>query len=56
MRYMDKQSIKKILFAILLILTAHGAWALDEENDEGFGGIKGKITTSDNNPAALGSG
>ncbi|WP_090653674.1 TonB-dependent receptor [Parafilimonas terrae] len=51
---MDKQPvIKKIFFALLLILTAHGAWALDEENDEGLGGIKGKITTSDNNPAAM---
>ena len=31
----------------------HNVWAIENENDEGFGGVKGKITTSDNKPASM---
>src|ERR1043165_9769230 len=42
-------------FVLILSLSLHTghAWATGEENKEGLGGIKGKISTSDDKPAAM---
>ena len=54
MRYLRKQSVlKKLVIAFVLLLSFHNVRATENENDEGFGGVKGKITTSDNKPAAM---
>lgn len=54
MSILRKRSVlQKIIFAFVLLLSVHSAWASEEENEEGLGGIKGKITTSDNKPAGM---
>ena len=55
MSYLRNRSLlTKLFFAFSLLLSVHTVWANEEgENEEGLGGVKGKITTSDNKPAGM---
>ncbi len=55
MRYLRKQSaLKKLVIAFVLLLSFHIMYGQQKmKMMEGFGGVKGKISTSDNTPAAM---
>lgn len=54
MNYLRNRSLlTKLFFAFSLLLSVHTVWANEGENEEGLGGVKGKVTTSDDKPASM---
>ena len=54
MNYLNNRSnLKRLFFLFSLLIIFNNVWAIDNENDEGMGGIKGKITTVDGKPASM---
>ncbi|HEX5155093.1 MAG TPA: TonB-dependent receptor [Parafilimonas sp.] len=49
----NRLHFKRFVLLFSLLLTIKSAWATSDENDEGLGGVRGKISTSDNRPAAM---
>lgn len=49
----NRTTAKHVFFLFGLLFTAMSVFANGNENEDGLGGIKGKVTTNDNKPAAL---
>ena len=49
----NRLHLKQFVLILSLLLNIGHAGATGEENGEGLGGIKGKISTSDDKPAAM---
>ena len=45
--------LRKFVLVFALIISISNVFANDNDNEDGLGGIKGKVTTSDNKPAAM---